>query len=226
MATGETAANGSDARWERLAPAGALGFLGCVALGALVAGTSPPSSKAPAEEIAAYFAAHRTGQLRNAVLVTFGAFALFPWFLASLFRSTRRAEGDGGLGAVTALVGGVALLGPLLVQAVGWGAAALEAGPHRDPSVAAGMMDLGNMGFLLVPFPAAVLVAATTLAAPPGVLLPGWLARAGWPVTGVILVAGLLGLFPPLPFAALALWLVAVALALMARARRSGPVPT
>ncbi len=40
-------------------------------------------------------------------------------------------------------------------------------------------MDLGNMGFILVPVPAALLVLATSLAARPGVLLPRWLARPG-----------------------------------------------
>lgn len=54
---------------------------------------------------------------------------------------------------MAAFTGSLTLLGPLLLQAAGWGAAALEAGPSRDASVAAGLMDLGNMGFLLRSLP-------------------------------------------------------------------------
>jgi len=121
-----------------------------VALGALAVGEGTPPSDAPAPEIAAYFAEHSTGMLLNATLVVFGGFTLFPLFLASLWHAIRRAEGDGGLCATVALAAGIALLGPLLLQAAAWGAASLEAGPNRDPSVAVALMDLGNMGFLLV----------------------------------------------------------------------------
>jgi hypothetical protein len=222
--TGSEAAPTAEARWERFAPAGALGFVVCVGLGAVVLGEAPPSSQAPAGEIAAYFAEHRLGQLRNMALVALGAFAFYPWFLGSLWQAIRRAEGGDGILAVVALVGGVSLLGPLLIQVAGWGAAALEAGPRRDPSIAVGMMDLGNTGFLLVPFPAAVLVAATSLAARRGAFLPAWLARAGLPVAALVLALGVLGFFPPLPFALFALWLAATAIALLRRPGLSGPM--
>lgn len=197
--------------WERFAPAGALGFLLTIAIGAVVIGEGTPSSKAPAQEIAAYFAEHRSGHFLNATLVVLGAFTLYPWFLASLYRAIRQAEGEDGIFAVLALIGGLALLGPLLLQAAGWGAAALEAGPSRDPSVAAGLMDLGNMGFVLVPLPAALLIVATSLAATPGTLLPVWLARAGWVIAPVMTVGGVVGFLPPLMFVLFGLWLIAVA---------------
>jgi len=206
-----------DGRWERFAPAGALGFLLTIAIGALVVGEGTPSSKAPDQAIAAYFAEHRGDHFLNATLVVMGAFALYPWFLAGLCRAIRRAEGEDGILAVVAFIGGLTLLGPLLLQAAGWGAAALEAGPSRDPSVAAGLMDLGNMGFLLVPFPAALLIVATSLAARPGTLLPVWMARAGLLLAPVMFVAGVVGLLPHVVFGLLALWLVAVAFYLMFR---------
>ena len=62
--------------------------------------------------------------------------------------------------------------------------------PRRNPSLTAGLMDLGNKGFLLLPMPAAVLVAGTTLASRPGDLLPGWLVRAGLPLAAVLLAGG------------------------------------
>lgn len=187
MAADPTSGEGGTRSWERFAPAGALGFLLMLALGAIVVGEGTPASKAPSAEIAAWFAEHRTGVLLNTSFVMLGAFGMYPWFLAALWRATRRAEGgghgdsegEGGILAVLGLIGGVALLGPLLIQLVGWGAAALEAGPSREPAVAAGLMDLGNMGFVMVPIPAAVLVGATSLAARSGVLLPAWLAKAG-----------------------------------------------
>ena len=219
-------------KWERFAPAGAVGFLLTIAIGAVVIGEGTPSSKAPAQEIAAYFAEHRSDHFLNTTLVVMGAFTFYPWFLASLYRAVRLAEGDDGFFAVVSFIGGLTLLGPLLLQAAGWGAAALEAGPSRDPSVAAGLMDLGNMGFLLVPFPAALLIVATSLAAKPGTLLPVWLARAGLPLALVMIVAGVVGLLPPVMFGLLALWLAAVAFCLMFRPvgavarRRSRDGPT
>ncbi len=223
MAVQPTSTGVTPRRWERFAPAGAFGFLLTIVVGALLVGESTPSSQAPAPEIAAYFADHSAGLLANTALVTLGGFAFFPWFLGSLWRATRQAEDDGGICAVVALVAGVALLGPLLIQAAGWGAAALQAGPHRDPSVTAGLMDLGNMGFFLVPFPAAALIAATSLASRPGVLLPAWLARTGLPMAIVMAVCGVLVLpAAPLIFLLLGLWLVAVAATLMRRSTHVG----
>lgn len=160
--------------------------------------------------------------LLNTYFSAFGAFALYPWFLGSLWKATRRAEGEGGILAVVALLGGVGVLGPLLLQIAGWGAAAMEAGPRRDLSVATGLMDLGNMGFVLLPMPAAVLIAATTLASRRSELLPTWLTWAGLPAAGVLVVGGLIGFLPQLLFAVFALWLMAVALILM---RRGSPDP-
>lgn len=134
----------------------------------------------------------------------------YPWFLASLWRALRRFEGSDGICATAALVGGITLLGPLLMQATAWGAAALQVGENRDPTVAAALFDLGNMAFLLFPLPAAVLVAATSWAGA-GKLLPCWLARAGLPVAATLVVVTWVGL-APLSFTLFGLWLAAVAL--------------
>ncbi len=201
-------------RWERFAPAGALAFLLMVVIGAVAVGASSPQSDGPAEEIAAYFADRQGGHLANAFLVVLGASVFYPWFLASLWRAMRRIEGDDGICAPAALVGGITLLGPLLLQATAWGAAALQAGEHRDPSVAAGLFDLGNMAFILFPLPAALLVVGTTLAGRPGTLLPRWLARTGLPAA-VALVAGTWFGLAPVCFALFGLWLAVVAVVLI-----------
>jgi len=221
-----TAAGGATGQrpWERFAPVAAIGFLLTVALGAIAVGEGTPPSDAPAPEIAAYFAEHSTSMLLNTTLVVLGGFALYPFFLASLWQAIRKAEGEGGLYATVALVAGVALLGPLLLQAAAWGAAALEAGPHRDPSVAVALMDLGNMGFLLMAIPAGLLIGATS-AASSGVILPRWLARAGLPLAAVLIAGGVLapGL-APIYFALFGLWLVAVAIALIREGRQAEPI--
>lgn len=199
-------------KWERLAPLGALAFLGTIVLGAVAIGETTPSSTAPAQEIAGYFAEHQGALLLNSGLVVLGGFAFFPLFLAALWRAIRRTEGEGGIWGVAALLAGVALLGPLLVQAVGWGAAALHAGEHRDPWVSAALMDLGDMGFLLFPIPAGLLMAATSAAAPPGTLLPRWLVRTGTALGVVLIVGGVLAAgLAPVYFVLFGLWLVAVA---------------
>lgn len=151
-------------RWERFAPLGAVGFLVSLVLGVAAIGATAPAGDAPAAEIAAFFAEHGGGHLANTFLAGFGGFVLYPWFLAALWRAIRRVEGDDGLCAPAALVGGVALLGPLLIQIAAWGAAALQAGERRDPAVAATLFDLGSTGFLIFPLPASVVVMATTLA--------------------------------------------------------------
>ncbi len=208
-------------RWERFAPLGAVGFLLSLALGAAAVGASPPASDAPAAEIATYFAEHQGGHLANTLLGALGSFVLYPWFLASLWRAIRRVEGEDGLCAAAALIGGVALLGPLLIQLAGWGAAALQVGDQRDPAVAAALFDLGSTGFLIFPLPASVLVVAATLANRSGRLLPVWLARLGLPVAAVMV----LGAFPlgQFMFALFGLWLLAVAIVLI-RQSRQGPI--
>ncbi len=189
-----------------------------ILLGALAVGASPPDSAASAREIAAHFAEHRAGHVLDAFLVALGGFVFYPWFLASLWRAMRRVEGDDGICAPVALVGGVTLLGPLLILVTAWGAAALQAGAHRDPSVAAALLDLGNMAFLLFPLPAVVLVVGTTLAGRPGTLLPAWLARAGLPVA-VVMVAGAWFGLTQVSFVLFGLWLALIAIVLMWRDR-------
>ena len=103
------------------------------------------------------------------------------------------------------------LLGPILLQATTWGAAALQAGENRDATVAAALFDLGNMAFILFPLPAAVLVAATSLAG--GKLLPRWTAKAGPPLALVMVVTTWFGL-APLSFTLFGLWLAVVAVVL------------
>lgn len=199
--------------WERLAPLGAPGFLLMLVLGAIAVGAASPAGDAPEAEIAAYFADHQGGHLANTFFSALGAFVLYPWFLASLWRAIRRIEGARGLYAPIVLIAGVALLGPLLIQLAGWGAAALQVGDQRDPAVAAALFDLGSTAFLIFPLPAAALVVATTLANRCGPLLPVWLAQAGLPVAAVMV----LGAFPfgQFMFALFGLWLIAVTVALM-----------
>ncbi|HVF14921.1 MAG TPA: hypothetical protein VM942_10000 [Acidimicrobiales bacterium] len=206
-------------RWERLAPAGALVFLLTIVLGALAVGQSPPDSDRSARDIAAYFADHQGGHLTNTFLVTLGAFVFYPWFLARLWQALRRVEGAGGICGSAAMVGGITLLGPVLLQVAAWGAAALQAGETRDPAVAAALFDLGNMAFILFPLPAAVLVAATSVAAGGGTLLPGWLARAGLPVALLMVVGAWFGQ-APVSFMLFGLWLALVALLLTRRKER------
>ena len=218
-ASGSQIGDTTPRRWERLAPAGALVFLLTIILGALAVGESSPDSDGPVGDIAAYFADHQGGHLANTFLVVLGASVFYPWFLASLWRALRRVEGDSGTCATAALVGGITLLGPLLLQATAWGAAALQAGENRDPTVAAALFDLGNMAFLLFPLPAAILVAAMSLAGA-GTLLPRWLARAGLPLAPAMVMVTLFGL-APLSFTLFGLWLSVVAV-LMTRRPRGG----
>jgi len=75
------------------------------------------------------------------------------------------------------------------------------------------------MAFLLFPLPAAVLVAAMSLAGA-GTLLPRWLARAGVPLALAMVVVTFVGL-ALLSFTLFGLWLAVVAV-LMTRRPRGG----
>lgn len=92
------------------------------------------------------------------------------------------------------------------------GGAAPEAA--RDGSIAAGLMDAGKMGFLLVPIPTASLMGATSMAVRQGALHLAWLARAGLALSIVMVDFGVVGLLPSVKFALLGLWLAAVPFAL------------
>jgi len=194
-----------------LGGAGAAAFLLLALLGALAVGVdSVPSSNAPAPEIARFFTEHRQGHILNLSLATLGAFFFYPAFVATLYSTLRYAETEGGTFATLALMGGLGLLPPLLVQAAAWGAAA--APNEIDPAGASALLHLGNSAFTIVPFPIALIMGASSIVGLRTAVLPRWLSVSGAFFAVVFVLAGVAvpGLLGAPIFFLFGLWMILV----------------
>jgi len=102
-----------DSKWERWGALGGIVFVVMVVVAAFLPG-SPPTTNDPASDMVK-FVADKGDELRLAGYL--GALALIPfaWFLASLWRLLRRAEGGAPRLTVMAIVGGAfaAVIGAL-----------------------------------------------------------------------------------------------------------------
>ena len=211
-------------RPEILGFAGAAAFLLLLVVGALFVGTSPPSSSAPAATIALYFKEHAQGHLINMYLAILGGFFFYPMFLATLWGALRRSEETGKMYSTMALIGGMGLLAPLLLQAVSWGTAALEAGDNGEPSVIRALMQLGNLAFTLALFPLALLIGSTSILGLRNDLFPRWVTVLGLVLTSIFLIGGVAvpGLVAAPAFALFGVWMLLIGITLVRRATAAG----
>jgi hypothetical protein len=212
----------SSARAALLGGAGAAGFLLLLLLGALAVGvTSVPSGDATAAEIARFFTDHRQGHILNMSLATLGAFFFYPAFVAMLYNALRQAEGEGGIYATLALIGGVGLLPPLLVQAVAWGTAA--APEEIAPAVADALFDFGNLAFTIALFPIALTVGASSIVGLQTTVLPRWLSMSGVAFAVIFVLVGVAvpGLLGAPVFFLFGLWMLLVSALLLRKARHT-----
>ena len=207
-------------RIERLAPLG--GVLAAVLWAAAVfvletAGN--PADPDAAQQIVEHFRENRTAINVAGLLSALGAFVFF-WFLASLYRALRAGDPGGTLSLTVAVAGTAAATAMLLLFGPQTTGATTDT-ELLDPGAAVGFWRLAHGFFIAAEVAFAAMVAAVSLLALRGVLLPRWLGWAG-------LVLALLLLIVPIGWAALLLllplWLVAVSLMLFRRRQATPPL--
>ena len=189
----------------------------------------PPRADAMPSEISSYFFEKR-GRLQAGAFVTGLAAAAFAWFLAGLWSRLRRRNHDTVTPAAAALIGGV---GALVLTVAGTMFHLTLS--YRSGTADAGVLfDLGNFSYAAVAFPFAVLAAGTGVAASRGATLPGWIVRASYWATPIVLVRSFAffsqegsfrtnGVIFYITFAVIAIWIILVSVGLMRRAPEREP---
>ena len=190
-------------------------MLWTIAVIVLEAGGNPADPDS-AEEIAAHFRDHQGAILAAGTLHALGAF-FFLWFLATLGTAMKAAGESIAWLRTAALVGGIAAGTMMLALTGPQTTGATTDDELVSPEAATAFWRLSHGFFVGAEFAFAVFVAAVSLAALAGFLLPRWLAWSG-------LVTALILLVVPVGWIALLLlvpiWLVVVSVLLFMRGPR------
>ncbi len=212
-------------RWEALAPltgiAAVLLFVAAFIVHDVIGDT--PDADAPASAFARYYEEHDGNIWLSSILISLAVFFLF-WFIGVLRAVLSAAEGGVGRLAATAHSGGVAMA-VLILASFGTQVSGAILVSERDaglaPDSAVAYWFIGDGLFVAAFYGAAVLVAATGVAALRTGALPRWL---GW----ASLVIALVLLVPWINWAAfiflLPLWIIAVSVLLWQAASRAPAV--
>ena len=211
----------------RLAAATGLAYAVLVVVGndVIAGGGEGPFFTDPAAEVGAYVIAHppTTATYAGAFVELLGLLC-FVAFVAKLSCVLRRAEGGDGFLSVTGL--GAGLLSAAVK--IGSGPPALEAlsraDERIDPQLAAALIDMNGIAFLLTfALDALMLAAAAAVVLHTGVL-PRWLGIAA-AVTAPLLLATVAGAgaVPPVAMLLMLLWVAAVSVVLVRRAGAPEP---
>jgi hypothetical protein len=179
-----------------------------------------PDADAPASTFASYYEEHDGNIWLSSILISLAAFFLF-WFIGVVRAVVHAAEGGVGRLAATAHAGGIATA-VLILASFGTQVSGAILVSERDvglaPDSAVAYWFIGDGLFLAAFYGAAVLLAATGLAALRTGALPRWL---GW----VSLVIALVLLVPWINWAAFIfafpLWVIVVSVLLWQAAGRA-----
>ncbi len=196
-------------RWSRLAPLTGIVFAVLTVIAVITGGETPNADARPAKVIA-YYSTHASKVETSSILIAlaFLALVLFGGALRSYLRRTPGAEG------LSALV----LAGTVLMAVGVFSTASIEYSlahelGHFGPEVAQTLSVLSNELFLPILAGAFVFGVCAGIAILRGAALPKWL---GW----VIIVLGIVTLFPPIGFFALfgfVIWVVIVSILMYLR---------
>ena len=209
-------------RWEKLAAATGIGFVALILVSSFIV---PEVLKIddPMSKIVRHFQNHRTALLWSSYLGGL-ATVLLLWFAGAMSGYLRR-HGAGRL-ATTSVAGAVAAAGVALAG----GLAGLELA-FRSAGMGSGIVrvlfDMNQQTFVVIWFPLAVFVAATSIAGMRTGSLPGWLTRSGALFAVAALVGGTTwarsgawapgGVFDYIVFLVFAAWMLALSVTLWMR---------
>ena len=192
------------ADWERWVPVSGIVFVGFTIPTLFLPPKAPPSAGDPAAKWAAFVQDHRSAYLLSMCLSALAVVA-FLVFLASL--TTRLRSGGQELLATIALCGGLATVAVWYVWLSFEGVLAWTSPNGLDPTVVKTLLAAADFAF---PFPIALLVAATSIAALRSAIWPAWLSYVGLVGAVWVLVGGMAmarhGFFAPTSGARLTGW--------------------
>lgn len=184
-------------------------------------GGSPdlPSSRA---KIASWVASqHLTAaHIASGVIELIGILALIV-FVATLFSVLRRADSDDGIASATAFGAGLIAVTVKLASVPAAFAAVWRAKQGINPQLAAALVDMNNVSFVLMWTLYAVMLAAAATVIFRSAVLPRWLGWFGAVTSGLLLVsAPAADLVPPIAVMLAFLWIISTSVVLTRRALR------
>jgi hypothetical protein len=208
--------------WTRIAAAGGIFYVGLTALGndVLGSGGEGPDMTASRSQIGAYVSTHPPTALSWAALyIELLGILAFVFFLGCLWSVLRRAEGEHGPFSAIAFGAGLVSVGVKIASFPALIAAFYRAQEGMDSQLAAALLDMNGVSFVLTWAIDAALLAATAVVVLRTGALPRWL---GWSAA-VLSPALLVGVafatsFGFVPYVLTTLWIVATSIVLIRRA--------
>src|SRR5215213_9178604 len=208
--------------WTRIAAAGGIFYVVLTALGndVLGSGGEGPDMTASRSQIGAYVSTHPPTALSWAALYIelFGILA-FVFFLGTLWTVLRRAEGERGPFSAIAFGAGLVSVGVKIASFPAAIAALYRAQEGMDSQLAAALLDMNGVSFVLTWAIDAVLLAATAVVVLRSGALPRWLGWSAAVLSPALLIGVALATsFGFVPYVLTTLWIVATSIVLIRRA--------
>jgi hypothetical protein len=211
--------------WEQIGAARGIVFvmLQMASQALIQVGGAEPPFDAPAQTIVAFFMA------RNSQLFALGEYLstlsliAFLWFLGSLWTTLRRGEGEPTWLSFVAAASGLMIVAAVSAGG-GWPLAVFRQAEGLDPQIARLLFDQGNFAFANAWVMLASLSLATGVVSIRTGALPRWLGWAGVTIAVSLLAARAVWASSGLVFVAFGLcylWLIAISIVLIRRARAS-----
>jgi hypothetical protein len=214
-----------DSRLQQIGAAGGIAFviLQMASQSLIQVGGAEPRFGAPAEEILQFFA-RRDPQL-FAIADYLSALSLIAWlwFIGSLWKALRQAEGESAWLSTIALGSGLMVIGAATVVGVGWPLAVFRVSEGLDPQIARLHFDMASFAFVGMWASLASFLLATSVIILRTALFPRWVGWLGEGIAVGLLVARAFwasSQIAILPYLLFWLWLIATSVALIRRIGR------
>lgn len=214
-------------RWERWEPLTGLVFAFLFFVGQDVLALRAPGENATAQKISSFYADKgKYHELVIGKLLVVLSVLFFIWFVALLTSRLRAAEGEPGRLAGTAFGGGIAsavflgsqtVVGTAVASSLSF--AKLFRGGSVDPQLVRLLDGVAYSLLILALFGAAILVAATSIAARRASMFPRWLTASSLAIAIILIPAATAA---PVGVALVALWSLVVSAVLFLEAWDTG----
>ena len=218
----------TDRIWTRIAAAGGIFYVILTLLGneVLGGGGEGPDMTATGTQIGAYVRAHPPTALSWAALyIELLGILAFVFFLGSLWSVLRRAEGEHGPFSAIAFGAGLVSVGVKIASFPAAIAVLYRAREGMDSQLAAALLDLNGVSFVLTWAIDAVFLAATAVVILRTGALPRWLGWSAAVLSPALLVGVVFATsFGFVPYVLTILWIVATSIALIRRTGESHSV--